>query len=302
MPAEPARSRRGRTAFVLSGGASLGAVQVGMLEALAERGIVPDLVVGTSAGAINAAWLAGAPDPPPLERLAALWTSLHFADVFPFSPGALLGSVIGRSNHLFDSSGLERLIREHIDFQNLEDAPRPLHVIATEVLTGRMHVLSRGPAVPALLASCAIPGAFPPVQVGGVDLIDGGVSANAPITQAVALGATTVYVLPTGYACALASPPPTVIGMALHSLSILLEQQLISDVARNQGSAEIHVMPPLCPLSVSPADFGHAAQLIARAHSATRSWLRRAPRVADQAGLLAFHGPHRHAAARRDGT
>lgn len=280
------------TAFVLSGGASLGAVQVGMLQALGERGIRPDLLVGTSVGAINAAWVAGRPDPRHLGELADLWSSMRSRQVFPVSPTSAVTGLLARRNHLVAGSGLEELLNRHLPYDRLEDAEVPVHVVATELLTGRERLLSQGPAVPALLASCAIPAIYPPVEIGGELYIDGGVSANSPVSHAVDLGADTVYILPTGYACALPRPPSGAIGMALHALTILLQRQLIHDVERNQGRAQLHVMPPLCPLSVFPGDFRHSAELIERARDETRKHLAQ-PRARDGAALLAFHSQHR---------
>ena len=83
------------TAFVLSGGGNLGAVQVGMLQALADRAIVPDLLVGTSVGALNAAFLAAGPSPSRIAELAAIWRGVRRSDVFPTSLRALLGALRG---------------------------------------------------------------------------------------------------------------------------------------------------------------------------------------------------------------
>lgn len=279
-------------AFVLSGGASLGAVQVGMLQALAGQGVAPDLLVGTSVGAINAAWVAGDPRPESLEELGRLWLAMRFGRVFPVRPQTALRGLLARGDHLVEAAGLEELLAEHLPFTRLERAALPLHVVATELLTGRETLLSEGPAVPALLASCAIPGIYPPVRLGGKVYVDGGVSANTPVSHAVELGADVVYVLPTGYACALPRPPSGAIGMALHALTIMLQQQLIRDVERNEGRAEIHVMPPLCPLNVFPGDFSRSADLIDRSRTATAHWLRAGPRPEDQARLLAFHRRH----------
>ncbi len=283
------------TAFVLSGGASLGAVQVGMLQALGEHRVRPNLLVGTSVGAINAAWLAGNPDPKRLDGLAELWTSMRSRQVFPISPRAAMTGLIARRNHLVPSSGLQELIERHLPYDRLEDAALPVHVVVTELLTGRERLLSEGPAVPALLASCAIPAVYPPVAIGDELYIDGGVSANSPVTHAVDLGADTVYVLPTGYACALPRPPSGAVGMALHALTIMLQRQLIHDVERNQDRAQVHVMPPLCPLSVFPGDFRHSMELMDRAREATRRHLAHPGRDRG-AALLAFHPRHRRAA------
>lgn len=125
------------TAFVLSGGANLGAVQVGMLRALREAGIRPDMLVGASVGAVNAAWLAGADPNDGVDELAHIWTSLRRGDVFPVRFGLGLAGFLGRRASLIDSGGLRRLIRSHIRFERLEDAPIQLHVVVTDVLDGR---------------------------------------------------------------------------------------------------------------------------------------------------------------------
>lgn len=201
------------TAFVLSGGASLGAVQVGMLRGLADAGITPDLIVGTSVGALNGGWIASRPDDAKLEALAGLWRSLSRDDVFPTRPFLGLRGFLGRGPNLVPNSGLRRLLTEHLEFSRLEGAPIPLHVVATDVLSGHDIVLSSGDAVEAILASAAIPAVFPPVKINGRYLIDGGVVNNTPLSHAIALGADRVWVLPTGYSCALPEPPRGALGM-----------------------------------------------------------------------------------------
>lgn len=262
------------TAFVLSGGGSLGAVQVGMLQALAERGISPDLLVGTSAGAINATFVAGhGTSQPSLDILAALWADLRRRDVFPLSPGRHLLALLGRRESMFCSTGLRRLLSAHLAFEQLQDAPIPVHVVATNLLSGQEVLLSTGDAVSAVLASTAIPGLLPAVQREGLTLVDGGLANNAAISQAVALGADRVFVLPAGTACALTAPPATPYAIALQALSFLTQQRLIHDVSAYAGHAALHVLPPLCPVAVSSADFSHGRELVDRARHATGSWL-----------------------------
>ena len=187
-----------RTAFVLTGGGSLGAVQVGMLYALLEAGVRPDLVVGSSVGALNGAYLAGHPSLEGVEALAGLWESIKRTEIFPISPRRMVAGALGWRNHLFDPLGLRTLIlRADLDFDRLEDAPVPLHAMATDVSTGTPVVLSRGDVIDALMASAAMPGAFPPVEVDGRALIDGSVTADAPVEQAEQLGGTSIYLLST---------------------------------------------------------------------------------------------------------
>lgn len=262
------------TAFVLSGGGSLGAVQVGMLQALDELGIRPDLLVGTSAGAVNAAYLAGrGMNAETLADLAGVWARLRRQDVFPTDPVRHLLALRGTQTSLCSNDSLRRLVRAHLPYHRLEDAAIPVHLVATEVLSGREVLLSSGDAVDAVLASAAIPAVFPPVTVDGRPLWDGGIADNAAISQALALGADRVFVLPAGVACALDQPPRGVLASALHALSVLIEQRLIVEVAYLADRADLHVLPPLCPLGVASFDFRHGAELIDRARRASRDWL-----------------------------
>jgi NTE family protein len=262
------------TTFVLSGGGSLGAVQVGMLEALCARGVQPDMLVGTSAGALNAAYIAGhGAHDASLSRLAEIWAGLRRRDVFPLQPARLAAVALGRAPSLCDNGALRRLIRQHLRFSRLEDATIPVHVVATDVSSGQEVLISDGDPVDAVLASAAIPAVLPAIHIAGRHLGAGAVADNAAISQAVALGADVVYVLPTGYACALDRPPTTPLASALHALTLLIEQRLILEVAHFAGRADIRVLPPLCPLAVSSADFRHGARLVERARVATGRWL-----------------------------
>lgn len=258
------------TAFVLSGGASLGAVQVGMLQALEESGISPDFLVGSSVGAINGAWVASHTESDALEGLASIWRGLRRSDVFPTSPLLGVAAMMGRRNYLVSPDGLRGLLQRHLGLRRLQDTQIPLHVVATNLLTGQAVVLSEGDAVPILMASAAIPGVFPPVRIHGRELIDGGVADYAPISAAVALGADRVIVLQAAHACELSRPPNSALTMALHSLNLMIESRLAAEIERFGGQAELHVVPHPCPLGVSPADFGHADELIERAHDAAR--------------------------------
>jgi NTE family protein len=261
-----------RVAFVLSGGASLGAVQVGMLRALCERGIRPDVLVGTSVGAVNAAWIAGRPDPEGIDHLCEIWLSLRRQDVFPFDPLRSAAGLLGRTNHFIPNDALRTLLETHLPFTRLEDASVPVHVVTTDLKTGRAAIMTSGPAVPALLASCAIPGVFPPVTIGRREYIDGGVANHTPMTIALQLGATEVYVLPVGYPW-LNREPTNALGMALHALARIIEQKLDTEVEQNRGLADIHVLPAMDVSDISPADFSHTREMIDWGYTSTRRYL-----------------------------
>jgi NTE family protein len=190
--------------------------------------------------------------------------------------------------------GLRRLITRHLDYDRLEDAALPVHVVATDVLSGNEVVLSIGDPVTAVLASSAIPGVLPSVTVDERVLFDGGVADNTPISQAIALGADRVVVLPAGVACALPTPPRSAVATAVHALTLLIEQRLMLEVAAYQDRVELIVLPPLCPLSVSSVDFRAARQLIERAETASSRWLDAGShRLPHPERFLALHR-HRH--------
>jgi len=263
-----------KTAFVFAGGGSLGAIEVGMLRELVNWGLAPDMVIGASAGAINGAYFACHPNTEGTARLEGLWRSIRRAEVLPWSWRSVLGMLGGRRGHLVESFGLRRLLARHFGETRLEQASVPLYVVATDMHTGDEVVLSSGNIVNAVLASAAIPGVFPPVQVEGRALIDGGVANNTPISTAVRLGATRIVVLPAGFTCAERRPPRGAVEHALNALSLLVARQLVHDLERWAGHAHIAVVPPLCPLDVSPYDYTRCGELIDRAAEATVAWLR----------------------------
>jgi NTE family protein len=260
------------TAFVLAGGGSLGAVEAGMLRALVEHGERADFVVGASAGAINGAYFAAEPTPAGVSRLEAIWCGLKREHIFPFGLQNLLG-MLWRREYLVESHGLRKLLEGHLSYARLEDAAIPIHVIATDLLTGGEVVLSSGCAVDAVLASAAIPGIFPTVVIDGRELVDGSVTNNTPISSAVKLGADRIVVLPTGFACGLMHAPKGAIAKALHSLNLLVARQLVHDIERYAQHVTLHIVPTLCPAGTSSYDYSGCAALIDRARQSTRQWI-----------------------------
>lgn len=281
-----------KTAFVLAGGGSLGAVQVGMLKALVSRGIRPDLIVGASVGAINGAYFAAAPDSEGIRKLEVIWTGLESQNVFQFSMLKGLLRLFLHHDYLVEQSAIQRLIELNLPYRLLEQASVPCHVVATDIIGGQEFVFSAGPATTALLASTAIPAIFPPVVVGNRFLVDGGVANNTPISTAVDLGATRVIVLPTGFACALESPPRGAIAIALQAMNLITARQLVGDMERLAGKAELIAVPPLCPMTVSPYDLSHSAELIEKAAAATDCWLNEGGM--EKGGIPTTLCPHAH--------
>ncbi len=192
--------------------------------------------------------------------------------------------MFGRRTHLVPNSGLRRILSEQLQFTRLEDAPIPLHVVATDVVSGTDVLLSSGNAVDAIAASAAIPGVFPPVNIDGRDLMDGGVVNNTPVSHAVALGADRVWVLPTGYSCDLPATPKSAVNMALHAMTIAFNHRLADDVSRYRNVCR--------PARHSPAVSGRhfRSRLLARGDT-DRAVACRDPRVAG--GAPTDHRPGR---------
>src|SRR3954463_16279778 len=261
-----------KTAFVFAGGGSFGAIQVGMLHALASHGIVADMVFGSSVGALNGAYYAGEPTLEGVRKLEAIWRGLRREDVFPITWKTLLG-FLRRRDFLVTSHGLRKLIETNLPYRNLEDAKIPIHVVATDILSAETVVLSKGPACEAILASAAIPAAFAPVRVQDLFLADGAISSNTPLRVAVAQGARRLIILPTGYACARQTPPDGAVASALHALTLLIARQLLAELEHLEPSIDYYVLPPLCPLECSPYDFSRTGELIERAIASTDEWI-----------------------------
>ena len=263
-----------RVAFVLSGGASLGAIQVGMLRALADHDIRPDLIVGTSAGAVNGAFLACRDfGPEAVDELAELWHGVRRGQVFPVEPVTGLLGFLGAHRNLVPGGALRRLIGRHTDCERLEELPTSLHVIACDVLKGQEVRISEGPLVDAVMASAAIPGILPPVEWDGRLLVDGGLMNNTPITHAVELGADHIYVLPTGGPCELAAAPRGALGMVVQATSLMVSHRLIVESLEYAADSRVTILPPPCPIDVQPMDFGHAEELMTRAEAEARAFL-----------------------------
>ncbi len=262
----------GRTAFVLAGGGSLGAAQVGMLAALTEAGERPDFVVGVSAGAINAAFFAADPCDRTVEKMGKLWRSITTRRALGLSWRSLLG-VLGLSDHIASPAGLRSLLTTDLGYRDFSEAALPLFIVCADLLSGEEVLLSQGSVVEAVLASAAIPGVFPPVSVGGRLLVDGAIAANTPIATAIRLGATHLVVLPAGFSCAVTRVSGGALGRAMHAITLLGARQMLHDYERYAPMSEIHIVPPLCPVAYNAFDYSHAEALIGRGHASTREWL-----------------------------
>lgn len=280
-----------KTALVFAGGGSLGAIQVGMVKALVAAGLEIDMLVGASVGALNAAFLADR-GLEAIDELESVWRKVRRSDVFPISIIHSLLGLLSMRESLVAPDALRSLLQREVGVRRFEDMRIPLVVVATDMENGAEVPLSRGPLVPALLASAAIPAVFPPVEVEGRTLIDGGVANNTPVSTAVGLGATRVVVAPTGSPCSCNAFPRAAVFAALHALNITIARQLAIDVERFGTQAELIVVPPLCPLSAAAYTFSATDDLIQRAEIRTRRWIEEGGLAAGEIPSLSSpHGP-----------
>lgn len=264
-------------AFALSGGGNLGPLQAGTLLALLESGVEPDLLVGSSVGALNAAFLACHPGVPGAQLLVDSWGLLRRKEAVQLNPFWALAGFLGFRDHLLSPTRLRRLVRRWIDTTLIQDAKVPLAVTATDALTGECVVLSTGDLVEAVAASAAIPGLFPAVRLGGRWLVDGSLSANRPVLQAQALGADDVYVITTATAPRI-RPPRGAVAMAMNSMSLVTTRMGLAELAEAVQHAEEHggrvrVVPSAEPHAPGPFEYRRGAELAEAAYRCTRAWL-----------------------------
>jgi NTE family protein len=267
-------------AFVFSGGASLGASQAGMLQALYEQGVRPDLLVGTSVGAINAAFVASRPTTVQTALdLQQIWRRLNRSQVFPANPLRAGLGMLGLRDHSVSPGSLRRMLARHVEIDRLEESPVELHVLAADLMSGEEVLLSGGPTIDAVLASAAIPGVFPGVPWASRLLVDGGIVNNTPISHAVELGAEQIYVLMAVGAGPLGRAPRGVIASGVAAVSHAITRRFAEDVARYADSVDLRILSPTRLEGVMPTDFGHADELIANGLSVARTSLAEHDRV-----------------------
>ena len=267
-----------RTAFVLGGGGHMGAYEVGMLQALLETGIEPDLIVGTSIGAINGAAIAAEPTLGMVERLRAAWSGAHDDKLFG---GSLLAGALNmfRSRtHLHSNEPLRELIVQLTPVETFEELIVPFQCVAASIERASEHWFSTGPLLQAVLASAAVPGVLPPVEIDGEHFIDGGVVNSIPISRAVELGASEIYVLHVGRINAPLSAPRGPLQVALVTFEIARRHRFNTDLASLPEGVTAHVLPTgetstSTLRQLNYRDFKAIARRIDNAYAATKHHL-----------------------------
>ncbi|MEU7477910.1 patatin-like phospholipase family protein [Lentzea sp. NPDC042327] len=263
----------GPVGFVLGGGGSLGAAQVGMLRALREHGVRPDLVVGTSVGSVNGSLLALDPDRA-AERLFALWQGMTRQRVFPGGPLAQLRSLRANKTYLFPNTGLAGVLAGGLDgTTTFEGLSLPFGAVSVDCVTGEAVNITSGDLVPAILASAAIPGVYPPVRIADRVLYDGGVLANVPIRQALAMGAQSLVVLDCAFPGHLPTVPETLAETLLFWATLGMRNQAVLEVELASQQVPVLYLPGPPVQAVTPLDFSHTAELVEASYVASAAFL-----------------------------
>lgn len=268
-------------AFVLSGAGARGPLQVGALQALLEAEIQPDFIVGTSAGAVNASYIASRGlTVEALTKMQSQWKKVKFGEVYP---GGVIGAawrLLRNSQSLYPSEGLRRLIQEGLPegVSTFGDLQLPLYVTSVDIVSGRLFLFGedpRAPLVDAVLASSSIPGIHPPVEYHGLQLVDGGVLANVAASVAMDKGALQIYALNAGYAGEKAQEIKGVLAVLNETLTTMMAQSLLEDLARAEAATNIDlhhiVLRPKTPVPFG--DFSRADELALTGYEITKAYL-----------------------------
>lgn len=277
------RRAAGESAFVLGGGGVLGAAEVGMLRALLEAGIEPDLVLGSSVGAVNGAAIASEPTLDRVGRLADVWQGITTDDTFGGSLFGRLATLARSRTHIHSSEPLRRLLATELP-PTFEQLVVPFQCVAASIERAGARWFDAGPLIEAILASSAVPGLLPPVEIEGEHHFDGGLVHSIPIGRAVELGARTIYVLQVGRIETPLHPPQWPWEVGLVAFEIGRRHRFVDDMSRLPEGVEVHVLPTgqdkpprySDPGQLRSLDTSDVSGRIERAHRASAEYLRRA--------------------------
>lgn len=279
-------------AFVLSGGASLGAIQVGMLKALAELRIEPDLIVGASVGALNGATIANHGLIDGASRLVKLWSKLERRDVFPGGRLAQVRQVLSTQNSLFPNNGLTNIICDMLTADSFDQLQIPFAALATDVMSLHGALFHSGNLDKALLASTAIPGFFPPVQIGDQHYADGGITANVPLNSAEKLGARSIVVLDAGEMCHRMNLPENLLMYFDMGLQGVMRQRVRIEAPVIAQRMPLIYLPTPCPVISDAMDFSDSVSLIDQSYHMTKMFFKTEdlPVAGRMTGAPHYHG------------
>ncbi|MDW8102803.1 MAG: patatin-like phospholipase family protein [Anaerolineae bacterium] len=268
-------------AFVLSGGGNRGALEVGALQALFEHGIKPDMLVGTSAGAMNAAFIATNPSTEGAYRLGDLWKSIRKEDIFPGNKFTMFWRLITGKDSLFPNDRLRRLVEKYIppDKKRFGDLNVKLYITAANLNTATLYLFGEDPEAliaDAVMASAAQPITFPPVEYNGWQFVDGGVVANVPIEVAIEKGAREIYAIDVSYGGQIEPKVHGLVNIGRRCITMMLYEHLLEDLEDAAANPEItlHHIKITAFSGLDPYDFSKTAEMIATGKRIAEEYLR----------------------------
>jgi NTE family protein len=264
-----------KVAFVLSGGGVLGSVQVGMLRALHEAGIKPDLITGCSVGGINGAAFAADPTGSGIDRLIRLWSNLAAGkpDLMPRSRLPIIAQMALKRASIHDPALLEELLHAELPARTFSELRVPFACVATDAHLASAHWFDTGPLIPALMASAALPAIYPPVDIEGRLLYDGGVVNELPLEWAVANGARKLYILQVGHLDPRPLEPEKPFDTLMHAYWTARVQRVEEDLAEISDGCEIVRLPAGGSPRVRFDDYSKGRELMTASYEASRTFL-----------------------------
>jgi NTE family protein len=275
-------------AFVLSGGGNRGPLEVGALQVLLEHGIVPDMLVGTSAGAINAAFLAVEQAPRAARDLGPLWIEAAERGIFQGNRLTMLWRLLTGKDSLYRNERFRRLMEEALPvqadrFADIKDVK--LYIVATVLDSGEPRVFGRDPRehlVDAIMASTALPPFFPPWRCGDELLVDGGVAADLPIRIAVDLGATEIYALHLVDAPREGQQIRGLFSIAEQTINAVIsrQHQIELEMSESKSGVKVHHVPLVGFYGLAFWDLSHTEEMIQGGRHQMEEYLHASVRVA----------------------
>jgi NTE family protein len=232
-----------QVAFVLGGGGILGAHEVGMLRALAEHGVSPDLVLGTSIGAVNGALFAADPTVTGVKRLMELWRDSNLAAIVGNNPLRSIRTLARSGTHVASFESARRQLVAALPVERVEQLPVRFQCVAASIERAAEVWFDHGVLADVVLASCAVPGLLPPVRIDDEHYIDGGIVNSVPVSRAVALGATVIYVLQVGRLEKPLSPPRWPWEVGLVAFEVARRHRFAHDLQSLPDGVRVHVLP-----------------------------------------------------------
>lgn len=265
------------TAYVLGGGGVLGSSEVGMVRALAEHGIRPDLVLGTSIGALNGAFIAADPGVEGAERLAAVWEAVVREGVFLDNPMRQAARVAKYRTHLLSNAPLRHVIDRYLPVTRFEELDVAFQCVAACIEDSSGRWFTDGDLTDAVVASCSVPGLFPPVRIGERHYLDGGLVHSIPVGRALALGATTIYVLQVGRVEQPLKVPTRPWEVATVAFEIARRHRFVHEMDTVPADVDLHVLPSGSSeapnISIGQARISRMRERMDAAHTASAAYL-----------------------------